>query len=70
MKRILEFIKEHKRLVGIAAGVLMAVLILTINLWRTLLIILFGWLGWFFTGGFDWRSKILKVLSKFYSEDR
>lgn len=52
MERFLAFIKQHRWTVGLAAyGLLIAILMLTINFWRTLLILLFtgagfliGWL--------------------------
>lgn len=48
-ERVWAYIKEHRWAVGLAVyGLVIAVLILTINLWRTLLLMLLTGLGFLF----------------------
>lgn len=63
-----EFIKEHlNRIIGSSTGLIIGVLLLTIGFWRTLLLLVCTFIGYYLGGGAENRLKIIGFFSRAYS---
>lgn len=63
-----EFIKEHLgRIIGTSTGLIVGVLFLTIGFWRTLLLAICVFAGYYLGGGKDNQIKIVKFFSRAYN---
>ena len=61
------FLVENKRWVGVILGLIVGILILTINFWRTLVLLICAFIGWWLSGTTDIREKIYRLVEKIFS---
>lgn len=57
----------NRRFWGVAAGILLGVLMLCIGFWRTLLLGICAFLGWWLTGPTN-REKIIALVEKLFGK--
>jgi uncharacterized membrane protein len=70
MDAIKRIIQENKRFFGLILGLVVGILIVTINLWRTLLIVVCAWLGWYLSGKNDVKDKIYKLAERIFTRNK
>ncbi len=66
MDALKKVILENKRFFGLILGLILGILIVTINFWRTLLIALCAWLGWYLTGTEGLKERALRLAEKIF----
>ena len=63
-----EYIKEHlDRVIGSSLGLIVGVLLITIGFWRTLLLALCVFIGYYLGGGAENRLKIVAFVTRAYN---
>ena len=70
MDAIKKIIQENKRFFGLILGLILGILVVTIGLWRTLIIVLCAWLGWYVTGTKDIKEKVYNLVGRIFTRNK
>ena len=69
-EKMKEFFSQNRKFCGVIIGLIVGILILTINFWRTLLLVVCALIGWLLFGSANIKEKVYRLAEKFFSKSK